>query len=147
MSAAAAAVAVSTVIGVLGNISGANEQKQQLENQAQALEGRADALEKEGFFQETSIRNQKDKYIGAQTASASGSGVQVSTGSVLDLIEDTAFNIEMDAMTTRTNYAKQATVLREEASMTRAAKPSGLSTLLGAGGTAASGYSQYKMFS
>lgn len=143
---AAVAIGAATGLQMLGGISAAEEQKAQLEGQAQALEGRADALEKEGFAQETAIRRQKDQVIGQQRSAAAGSGVDVSTGSVLDVIEDSAFNIEMDAMTTRNSYANQAAAMRAEASMTRAAKPSGLSTLLGAAGTAAGGYAQYKMF-
>lgn len=143
---AAAAVGAATGLNVLGGFFGAEEQKAGLENQARALELRADALEKEGFAQETAIRRQKDQVIGQQRSAAAGSGVDVSTGSVLDVIEDSAFNIEMDAMTTRNTYANQAAAMRTEAAATRAAKPSGLSTLLGAAGTAAGGYAQYKMF-
>jgi len=143
---AAAAIGAATGLNVIGGFLGAEEQKAGLENQARALELRADALEKEGFAQETAIRRQKDQVIGQQRSAAAGSGVDVTTGSVLDVIEDSAFNIEMDAMTTRTSYANQALAMRQEAAMTRAAKPSGLSTLLGAAGTAAGGYAQYKMF-
>lgn len=142
---AAVAIGAATGLQMLGGISAAEEQKAQLESQAQALEARADATEKEGFAQETAIRRQKDQFIGQQRSAAAGSGVDVSTGSVLDVIEDSAFNIEMDAMTTRTSYANQALAMRQEAAMTRAAKPLGLSTLLGAAGTAAGGYAQYKM--
>ena len=143
---AAVAIGAATGLNILGGISAGEEQKAHLEGQARALELRADALEKEGFAQETAIRRQKDQVIGQQRSAAAGSGVDVSTGSVLDVIEDSAFNIEMDALTTRNSYANQAAAMRTEASMTRAAKPSGLSTLLGAAGTAAGGYAQYKMF-
>ncbi|AUR93056.1 coil containing protein [Vibrio phage 1.182.O._10N.286.46.E1] len=140
------AMGLSTGANVLGGLFGASEEKKALENQAQALEARADSLDLEGFAQETAIRRQKDAVIGQTVSAAAGSGVDVTTGSVLDVIEDSAFNIEMDAMTMRNTYANQATALRQEAANTRAAKPSGLSTLLGAAGTAAGGYAKYKMF-
>lgn len=132
-----------TMMAIMGGLSSllqSQEKKEQIENQARALEFKANALEKEGFYNETLIRRQKDIILGQQVSSAAGSGVQVGTGSVLDVIEDTAFNIEMDAITTRTNYANQAVALRQEAQLTRSAKPSGLSTLLGVAGAGASGY-------
>lgn len=111
-----------------------------MDNQADALDSRADALEKEGFAQETLIRSQKDQVIGQQVSAAAGSGADVTTGSVLDVIEDSAFNIEMDALTTRSNYTSEAVAARQEGENIRAAKPTGLATLMGGASAGASGY-------
>lgn len=134
-------------MSVASSVSQSNAQGQQLENQAQALEARAAATEKEGFAQETAIRRQKDQVIGQTVSAAAGSGVDVTTGSVLDSIEDSAFNFEMDAMTARTSAANQATAMRQEAAYTRAAKPSGLSTLLGGASAGVSGFASGGGFS
>lgn len=137
---AAAVPFVIAGISALASIKGSEAQGAQLENQAQALESRADAVEKEGFAQETAIRRQKDQVIGQTRSAAAGGGVDVTTGSVLDVIEDSAFNIEMDALTARTSAANEAQALRQEAAYTRAAKPSGIATLLGAGGSGLSSF-------
>ena len=137
----AVAIPIATMaLSAASSAAQSSAQGQQMENQAQALESRADATEKEGFAQETAIRRQKDQVIGQTVSAAAGSGVDVSTGSVLDVIEDSAFNIEYDALTARASAANQATAMRQEAAYTRAAKPSGISTLLGAGGAGMSGY-------
>lgn len=143
---AAAIPVIGIGASIIGGIQSSREQSKQMENQAVALEAQADALRKEGFAQETAIRGQADAIAGQQIAGAAGSGVMTNTGSVLDVIEDTAYNIELDALTTRANYEREAQATEQGAANYRSAKPSGISTLLGAAGTAASGYAQYQMF-
>ena len=130
---------------MLGSVQGAQATEQQLENQAQALELRSKLIRREGADQAEMIRGQKDPILGQVTAQAAGGGVEVSTGSVLDVIKDNAFNIEMDALTTMETSNRQANTAQIEAANTRAGKPTGLSTLLGAVGSGMSGYAAGKV--
>lgn len=127
-------------MAAMGSMSEANAAKQQAENQSKALENQAKDLEAEGSYQESMIRSQTPIIEGQIVAGAAGSGAVVNTGSVLDVIKQNAFNIEMDAQTTRRNYEKQAQAARQDAANARAGAPTQISTLLNVGGSAASGY-------
>lgn len=131
---------LGAAIGVFGKVSQDKAQSQSLENQAEANEFAAKEIEWSGRSQARAIRNQADSIIGSTVSFAAGSGVQVDTGSVLDVIEESAFNIEMDALTIEADAARAAEGQRIGAQSARAAKPSGISTLLGAFGAGASGY-------
>lgn len=131
-------------VSALGAAEGAQATEQQLENQAQSLELRADMTRKEGSEQAALIRSQKDPILGQVTAQAAGGGVEVGTGSVLDVIKDNAFNIEMDALTTMESANRQANVAEIEAGYARAGAPSGLGTMLGVAGAGMQGWSAGK---
>jgi len=135
--------AVGVGLGVTSSLLGSSEQSAGLEAQAQSLEAQADVVQKRGAAEALNLRSQADQILGQNVASAAGSGVVTSTGSVLDTIEENARNIEMDALTIEQNAREDAAALRYEAAATRQSKPSGLSTLLGAG---ASGLGAYAMF-
>lgn len=143
------AAAVPWVLGGLGvasTVMGASAEAQQYENQAVAMEAKAQSIKEQGAAQANAIREQRDPILGAVTANAAGSGVEVGTGSVLDVIRDNAFNIEMDALTALSNAEKEAQATRVGAQNMRAAKPSGISTLLGGFGAGLSGYASGMSF-
>jgi hypothetical protein len=127
-------------IGVLSSLLGSQSQSQGLENQAVSQEYAARETLLSGRSQANLLRRQADAMTGAQVTAAAGSGVQVDTGSVLDVIEDTAYSIELDALTIESDAKRQAEAQRKGAASSRSAKPSGVSTLLGAFGAGASGY-------
>lgn len=127
-------------LSVFSSLLGSKSQSQGLESQAQAQEFSALEVEESGRSQAAAVRRQADSIIGSTISAAAGSGVQVGTGSVMDVIEDTAYNIELDALTIESDAKRSAEALRKGASSSRAAKPSGVSTLLGAFGAGASGY-------
>lgn len=131
---------VMMAFSAIGSMNEQNAQEAMLNNQAKALDDKAEDLKFEGAVQESAIRDQSDFIEGQIISSAAGSGVQANTGSVLDVINQNAFNIEMDAITTRENYFNQAKTLEQEAKAARAGIPSGLSTLTQTAGAAASGY-------
>ena len=135
-----AAVAMGA-LGVGSSLMNSANQSEQIENQAQQQEYAAGQTLLQGRSQASAIRSQESEILGATKAAASGSGVQVGTGSVLDVIEESAFNIELDALTTESNSKRSAANQLETAASTRASKPSALSSLLGAFGSGASGYS------
>lgn len=141
---AAAIPFIGAGVSMLGAVQGAHAEAQSLENQAQSLELRADMTRREGADQSALIRSQKDPILGQVTAQAAGGGVEVGTGSVLDVIKDNAFNIEMDALTTMESAARQANTMDIEAKYARAGKPSGIGTLLGTAGAGLSGWSAGK---
>jgi len=146
----AAAPVIGAGLGVFGALSGASQQRgqiaaqqQQIEYEAQALEAKAKDLVYEGGLQEQYVRRQAKGNEGRMVASAAGSGVVVSTGSVLDAIKENAFNIEMDALTERGNYERQAKATWQQAQNVRAGSPrqaSGIGTLIGAAGAGLGGY-------
>lgn len=129
-------------LGVASSLLGSQSQSRGLENQAESFEFSAIETELSGFSQAKRIREQAEVITGQQISAAAGSGVQVDTGSVLDLIEDTAYKIELDALTVESDSKRQAEGLRKGAASSRSAKPSGVSTLLAAFGAGASGYAQ-----
>ncbi len=127
-------------LAILGSMSGSSSEAEQLENQAIALEFQATETILQGRAKATSIRGQEEAVMGATKSAASGSGVQVDTGSVLDVMEQNAFSIELDARTVESNASRAAEGLRKGAKSARLAKPTGMTTLLGAFGSGASGY-------
>ena len=118
-----AAVAMGA-LGVGSSLMNSANQSEQIENQAQQQEYAAGQTLLQGRSQASAIRSQESEILGATKAAAAGSGVQVGTGSVLDVIEESAFNIELDALTTESNSKRSAANQLETAASTRASKPS-----------------------
>ena len=129
-------------LSVVSSLLGSKSQSDSLENQAESFEYAAIETLLSGQSQAAAVRRQASAIVGSQIAAAAGSGVQVDTGSVLDVIEDTAYNIELYALTIESDSKRQAEAQRKGASSARSAKPSGVSTLLNAFGAGASGYAQ-----
>ena len=129
-------------LGVASSLLGSQSDSRGLENQAESFEFAARETLLSGYSQAKLLRDQADAMTGAQVSAAAGSGVQIDTGSVLDVIEDTAYKIELDALTVESDSKRQAEAQRKGATSARAAKPSGVSTLLKAFGAGASGYAQ-----
>jgi len=114
-----------------------------------------DALER-GALEEQRKRQEVAQIRGKQTAAMAANGVDLSFGSPLDTIVDTAVMGEMDALTIRTNANRESYDFRTEAvnqragaSMSRAQADNAITgSYLNAGGTvlagAGKGYGQYK---
>jgi hypothetical protein len=167
---------IGAVIGVGGAISAAHDRrkaaraqhdqqvKQQamqdefdrkvLEQKAKTLESEALEINLQGRSRAQAIRSGSDEAVGSIVSGAAGSGVMVNTGSVLDLIEESAFNIEMDALTVEDDAKRSSSSRLLEARSAREAKPdgtthipfshgaSGLSTMLSVVGSGLSGYAK-----
>lgn len=138
------AALIPAAIGVGSSLLSSQSQNEQIENQAQAQEYAAGETLYSGRSQASQIRSQADSVTGATKAAAAGSGVMVGTGSVLDTLEESAFNIELDALTTETDAKRSYANQMATAASTRASKASGLSMLLGASGSGLSGYAMGK---
>jgi hypothetical protein len=112
----------STALSVLGGINGAKAEKSQLKYQA-AVENnnaiiadqnakfedqRAADARTRGVQEELQQRRKVNQLMGEQAASAAGAGVQVNSGSPLDIMSDTVMLGESDAKTIRQNAAREA---------------------------------------
>ena len=127
-------------LGAASSMSASQSQESQLEAQAVAQEKAAEETMLQGYSQSAQVRSQADDIIGSTVSAAVGSGVQADTGSVLDVIKESAFNIELDALTIESDAKRQAQNQKQTAANIRASKPTGVQKLLGAFGSGASGY-------
>lgn len=75
---------------------------------AAALEAQGKDAITQGAEQETIFRQQLQGTIATQRAEFAGQGVDVGSGSALDVQKDTAYQGELDALTIRTNAARAA---------------------------------------
>lgn len=88
-------------------------------------------------------RNAK-RTIGTMVANYGASGVQVDSGSPLDVLADSASMAELDKLTTQYNYALRGLGYSQQANLADMnASSASTSSLLGAVGKAASGYGTY----
>lgn len=135
-----AAAVVMAGISAASSISQAKKENEQIDYNAEAQEAQAQETLYAGRSQATNIRSQSDSVTGSVKAAAAGSGVSASSGSVMDVIEQSAFNIEMDALTIESDAARSAENQIATAGNMRKSKTSGLGMMLGAVGSGASGY-------
>lgn len=157
----------STLLGAVGSIQqgqaaakAAKYNNQVAQMNAKISERRAkDALER-GADEEQKKRQQVQQILGQQQAAMAANGVDVSFGSPLDTIVDTAVLGELDALTIRSNayreeydYRVQAANQRAGGQLSlmegRAAKTAGyldgFGTILGGVGKAYKGYSSSRI--
>jgi hypothetical protein len=87
---------------------GSETNAQIAEYNARMLEAKARDAVRRGFEDESRFRVDLRGLIGSQRAGYAGQGVDVSEGSPLDVQTDTAYQGELDALTIRTNAAREA---------------------------------------
>lgn len=158
-----ALLAGSTILGAAGQVQSANAQAaasnynaQVQDMNARISERRArDAVDR-GQVEEQAHRRKVAQLTGQQTAAMAANGVDVSFGSSLDTLVDTAMMGELDALQIRSNATSEAYDRRVDATNQRAgatlsrmeAKAAKTGGYLAAAGTilsgAAKGYGQYK---
>jgi len=119
MAVAAGASAISGMMGYKGNMASAKAARQVGEYNAILAEQERDLLVRQKTQQESNMRKQSNKLVGAQRTAVSASGVQIA-GSPLDAIADTFFNTELDALNIR--FARDIDELNKtsEAALARA---------------------------
>jgi hypothetical protein len=106
---------VSTLVGAVGQIGQANAQANAANYNAQVADMNAkieskraqDSLER-GKIEEQNKRREVAQIKGQQLAGMSANGVDVGYGSSLDTLVDTATFGELDALTVRSNSAREA---------------------------------------
>lgn len=153
----------STIMGVGGQIQQANAaeaagkyNQQVAEMNADIAERRAKSVIEAGAQEEQMKRQEVARILGQQQAGLAASGVDLTFGSPLDTIVDTAVLGELDALTIRTNTYREAYNARVDATNQRASgelaafegKSAKAGGYLGAVGTVLGGagkaYGQYK---
>lgn len=107
---------------------------------ARQTENEATMTRNKGVEQENKQRRATAELISKQKAQSAASGVDVNTGSAVQLRDDSALLGELDALTIRENFENQAQSFDDQASLTRQqgknAKRAGRNALLTSLGTA-----------
>lgn len=153
----------STIMGGIGQIQQANAASASARYNAQVAEMNAEIAEKRakstieaGKNEEQMKRQEVARILGQQQAGMAANGVDLTFGSPLDTIVDTAVLGELDALTIRTNTYREAYNARVDAANYRAqrhlyegqAKSAQTGGYIGAMGTVLGGagkaYGQYK---
>ena len=120
--ASIASTAIGTGISAIGQARQASAQRNQAQYQARVAENNAitanrladDSLQR-GQIEEQRNRQQTRQLQGRQTAALAASGVDVQSGSALDIVSDTAALGEIDALTIRDNASREAWQRRVQA--------------------------------
>lgn len=111
-----AAIAIGSIgMGVYGQIQQGKAAQKQADYQAKVADNNAkvaeyqaqDALDR-GLIKEQQHRLKVSQLKGQQRSALAGSGVVVDSGSALDVLSDTAYFGEMDALTIRSNAEREA---------------------------------------
>jgi hypothetical protein len=113
--ASLAAAAISAGVSVVGSIQQSRAQSAQAKyqaavarnNQIIAQQNADDAL-KRGDIEEQKQRQKVQLLLGQQRAGFAAQGADLTSGSVLDILGDTAATGELDALTIRNNAAREA---------------------------------------
>lgn len=113
--ASIAATVGSTGIQIMGQSQAAAASKASYEYQAAVqrnnqiiAQRQADDARARGAVEADKRRAQAQQLIGRQRAALAGNGVEVDTGSALDITSDTAAAGELDALTVRANAEREA---------------------------------------
>lgn len=124
-----AAIAASAIAGVAGSVMSAQAAKQQgqaqqamYNYQAQVAKQNSEiaksnaAMERQQGIEESRLQRIKvSQAIGSQQTAMAANGIDVTQGTALDVIEDTAAMGELDALQTRYNYERKAIAYEQEA--------------------------------
>lgn len=118
----AIATAVSTTMGVVSSNQQAKAAKAQSEYQAkvakrnaEVAQANADMKRQEGIEEARQTRMKNLQRIGAQQTAMAANGIDVSSGTALDVVADTAAQGELDALTNRYNAETQALAYERQA--------------------------------
>lgn len=116
------ATALSTTMGVVSSVqqgkaaqAEANYQAAVARNNAKIAQSNADQKRQEGIEEARMQRIKTLQKVGSQQAAMAANGIDVSSGTALDVIEDTSAMGELDALTTRYNYETKAQAYEHEA--------------------------------
>lgn len=114
--------ALSTTMGVVSSIQQGNAAQEQYNYQAQVAkknaniaQQNADQKRQEGIEEARQQRIKTLQAVGSQQAAMAANGIDISSGTALDIIEDTTATGELDALTKQYNYESQAIALEQQA--------------------------------
>lgn len=106
-----ALVVASTVVSTASAYQQGQYQEDIAEYNARVSENEATRVRNIGVDEENKQRRQTAELISRQRTQLAASGVDIGTGSALQLQEDAALLGEIDALNIRENFAEQATAL------------------------------------
>ncbi len=142
-----ALVVGSTLLSAKGAIDQGNYQAGVASNNAKLQQYAAADATARGAIEEQQQRTRTRQLMGAQRAALAANGVDASTGTASNLLQDSAASGEFDALTIRANAAKaawgyntQAAAFKAEARNARSAGKNAAFTTLLTGGAQAYGY-------
>jgi len=137
---------ISTALGAWSQYQQGRAEKKRMDYQARMQDLRADRIEYRGEWEEQRLREKGSQVKGAQRASYAASGVQVDTGSPLDILASTDLEVERDAAMIQYNSAMEAGAARQQGGLYRAAGRTAKSgSLLRSGSTLLTGGSKLAM--
>lgn len=138
----------STAIGAAGTIYSGIAQKQAADTRAKLAERQADDALERGRQEEERSRERTSDLIGRQRAGFAASGVATDTGTPLSVQANTSGLGERDALIIRQNAEREATSLRNQASVSRSEGDNALTgSILTTGATVSGGlYDYYRDF-
>lgn len=135
---------VGTVMSVVGAISQANSQSNAASYNAKVAAQNAEIARQQGEAAAQAQDRAARQRLGQMTAAYGASGVDMGSGSPLDVLQDSARTAALDNLTTRynynlraTGYSNQSTLLENQASNY---KTSGILNGIGAGVKGATAY-------
>lgn len=112
----------STAMGVTSSVQQGKSTQAQMNyqakvarNNAKIAQANADQKRQEGIEESRLQRMKTIQKVGAQQTAMAANGVDISSGTALDIIEDTSAMGELDALTTRYNYETQALGYEQQA--------------------------------
>lgn len=140
-------VGVQIGLTVAGMIASSYAQKKQGEHEneiakynARVKENEAEKVRAKGVEEENILRGKNAQLLAKQRAQMGASSVDLSSGTPLDIQEDTVILGEVDALRVRGNFQEQAISLEQQADLTRqsgeAARKSGARAFRGTVGVA-----------
>lgn len=106
-------------LSAFGQVKAGNAAKKIGDYNAKVYEQQAQDAISRGTEDEQKFRQGVKMLIGSQKAGFAGQGVDVNSGSALDVQADAAFLGELDALTIRTNAAREANGYRAQAENAR----------------------------
>lgn len=115
LAVGAAAAVASTALGTVSSIQQGKQQQAMYNYQAKVAEQNAEIAkrnadtERQTGIEEARLQRMKTlQAVGAQQTAMAANGMDVTQGTSLDIIEDTAAMGELDALQIQTNYEKKA---------------------------------------
>ena len=143
--------ALGTAAGVVSQVQQGRYQAAVARNNAALAEMQARDAERRGRIAEDQQRRRTAQVLGTQRAVLAGQGTALDEGSPLSILGDTAATGELDALTIRSNAAREAWGLRARANnfaaQSRMAEPGFLGTgasLLGGASSVADRWLRYR---
>lgn len=121
LAVGAVATIASTTLGIVSSVQQGKQQQAMYNYQAQVAEENAKianknaANERQTGIEEARLQRMKTlQAVGSQQAAMAANGMDITQGTSLDIIEDTAAMGELDALQIQTNYERKALAYEQQ---------------------------------